>query len=50
MSVGEKSSDETLTVINFLVVQTLRRMSWDDFVMKHPFRMSIPDQELLARS
>lgn len=43
LGVGEKSSDETLTVINLLVVPTLRRSPWDDFVMKHPFRMSFRD-------
>lgn len=34
MGVGEKSSDETLTVINPLVVPSLRRRSLDEFVMK----------------
>lgn len=50
MGVGEKSSDETLTVIRFLVVPSLRRRSLDDFVMKHPFRMSSRDLDMLARS
>lgn len=48
--VGEKRSDETLTVIKFLVVRSLRRRSWDDFVMKHPFRASFRDQDMLAPS
>lgn len=50
MGVGEKSTDETLTVINLLVVPSLRRRSLDDFVMKHPFRLSFRDQDMLAPS
>lgn len=50
VGVGEKSTDETLTVINLLVVPSLRRRSLDDFVMKHPFRLSFRDQDMLAPS